>query len=165
MLETVEATERPNRRVSRSSGADRGPDGRFIRNNQASVRHRLRAGQASLIRRRHSRLNRLLRHYLELRAAQGRPISATALPLAYRYIEGELRATDLFSALEADPLNAKLAEMYTSAVRSQALIANQLGESVSRPKGGKVDDLRTSALWQIAEASRAKRLEARNGDH
>jgi hypothetical protein len=121
----------------------------------------LRATPASLIRRRHPRLNRLLRSFLEMRADQGRPVSPTQTPLAYRYIELELLATDCYGALEADPRNSKLAEMYFSAVRGQALIATQLGENTPRPKGGKVDSLHNSAIWQIAEARRQReRLEA-----
>lgn len=161
MPQNGEATVAANRPASRPTDSNRGPDGRWIRGNRGAVRHRLRASPASLIRRRHPRLNRLLRTFLEMRADQGRPVSPTQLPLAYRYIELELIATDCYGALEADPRNAKLFEMYASAVRAQALISTQLGENTPRPKGGKVEAIRDSALWQIAETRRQReRLEA-----
>jgi hypothetical protein len=47
---------------------------------------------------------------------------------------------------------------YISVVRAQGLLAVQLGENVNRAKGGKVETLQNSAIWQTAEASRRERL-------
>ena len=138
---------------------------RFQPGNQAARRHGLRALARKELRRRDRRTEKLLRDYLNYRADTGRPISPTALPLARRFVECEVLARDLFAAHQAQPTNTRYHQQWISTTRAQGMLARLLGESVSRVKGGKVESLQNSALWQIAEASRQKRLEARHGDN
>jgi hypothetical protein len=134
---------------------------RFQPGNTAARRHGLRALARKELRRRDRRTEKLLRDYLNYRADTGRPISPTALPLARRFVECEVLARDFFAAHQAQPNNTKYHQQWVSTTRTQALLAVQLGESVSRAKGGKAESLHNSALWQIAEASRQRRqLEA-----
>jgi hypothetical protein len=105
--------------------------------------------------------------YLAYRAEQGRALQATQLPLARRYVELEILARDLYALLMSTRPGSGTLSRYISVVRAQTLLGNQLGESVGRTKGGKLEALQNSPLWQIAEASRQqRRLEASNGaDH
>jgi hypothetical protein len=138
---------------------------RFQPGNQAARRHGLRALARKELRRRDRRTEKLLRDYLNFRADIGRPISPTALPLARRYVECEVLARDFYAAHQAQPNNTKYHQQWVSTTRAQALLAVQLGESVSRANGGQVDSLQNSALWRIAEASRARRQLEAAGDN
>jgi hypothetical protein len=156
----------PNTDVERPTAVRADIATRFQPGNTAARRHGLRATARKELRRRDRRTEKLLRDYLNYRADSGRPISPTALPLARRYVECEVLARDFFAAHQAQPNNTRYHQQWVSTTRAQALLAVQLGESVSRSTGGRVESLQNSAIWQIAEASRAKRLEARtNGDN
>jgi hypothetical protein len=106
---------------------------------------------------------------LEHRVDTQRAIEVSQLPLARRYCELEVLVTDLYAALAKDPMNSKLHDMYTSGARTQAAIADKLGETVKQPKGGRADYMRellSSPLYQIAEARRQReRLEAHRGEN
>ena len=166
MTEDGNSSSTANTPAERPTAHRRDYETRFKAGNQVARRHGLRAGTRTELRRLDRRTSRLFGRYLAYRAEQGRPLQATQLPLGRRYVELEILARDLYALLMSDkPGNATLGR-YLSVVRAQGLIAVQLAESVSRHKGGKVDDLRNSALWRIAEESRRERalLEAANGD-
>ncbi len=152
------STSQPNSDSERPSAVRADIATRFQPGNTAARRHGLRALARKELRRRDRRTEKLLRDYLNYRADTGRPISPTALPLARRFVECEVLARDLFAAHQAKPDNSRYHQQYISTTRAQALLAVQLGENVSRPKGGKVEALMNSPLYQIAEASRQKRL-------
>lgn len=112
-----------------STAPNRSHETRFKVGNSAARRHGLRAGTRKELRRRDVRTSRLLGKYLAFRADSGRPVGATQLPLARRYVELEVRCRDLFAALQDDPFNQHLHEMHVSATRAQTALAVQLGES------------------------------------
>jgi hypothetical protein len=115
------------------AGTQRDPvSGRWLKGNRGAVRkHGLRAGTRKELRRRDTRTSRLLGRYQVLRADEGRPIGATMLPLARAYCEAEIRRRDLWAALQADPQNTRLHEMWISTVRAQGGLAAALGETMS----------------------------------
>lgn len=151
--------------AARPTDSNRGPDGRFVPGNQSAKRHGLRAGTKPELRRRDKRVGRLLRQYLEFRADSGRELAPTQLPLARRYCELETLANDLYALVRTDQSNGRALEQYLAVTRTMSVVAHQIGETVVRDKGGKVD-LRSTALFRIAEQSRAEErrlfLEASN---
>jgi hypothetical protein len=145
-------TPAPNTAAERPTAVRADVATRFQPGNQAARRHGLRALARKELRR---------RDYLNFRADTGRPISPTALPLARRYVECEVLARDFYAAHQAQPNNTRYHQQWVSTTRAQALLAVQLGENANRPRGGPVESLQNSAIWQIAEASRERRrLEA-----
>ncbi|HEV2029558.1 MAG TPA: hypothetical protein VGS16_13685 [Candidatus Dormibacteraeota bacterium] len=161
MTTNGKSTSAPNTAAGAPTGVRPDVATRFKPGNTAAKRHGLRAGTRKELRRRDDRTSRLLGKYLAYRAEQSRPLTATQLPLARRYVEAECMARDLYALLMSTRPGSGTLSRYISVVRVQGMLAGLLGEGVSKAKYGKVDSLQNSALWQIAEASRQRRqLEA-----
>jgi hypothetical protein len=141
MTNNGKSAETSNTDHEAPTGARRDIATRFKAGNQSARRHGLRAGTRKELRRRDQRTSRLLSKYLEYRADQGRPLGPTQLPLARRFIELEVMATDTYAAWRQKPTNTKLHAMYISTTRALALLGSQLGESVATMARLKVADL------------------------
>lgn len=131
----------------RKTGAGRDARGRWIGGNSGARRHGLRVGTRHEFQKRDERTTRLLGKYLNYRAAAGREVTATQVPLARRYVELTIMAQDLYAAWSRSPTNTKLHERYISTTRALALLAGQLGESESaRSRPRSVDPINGNGL-------------------
>lgn len=113
------------------NGSGHGADGRFVKFNVAARTHGLRAGSRQELRRRNRRASLRLAAYLRLRADQGRPIAATQLPLAKRFVELDLLANDWFATVTNDRENTKALEQYLAISNRLLAFGDKLGESVA----------------------------------
>jgi hypothetical protein len=114
-------------RPASSNGANHGRGGRFVTGNSARKRHDLRSTSKRELRRINRRTAGLARRLGEALADAGRALEPLALPAVWRWAEAEVRRTDCFAALQVDPTNQKLHEMWASACRIQASVEKELG--------------------------------------
>jgi hypothetical protein len=114
-----------------TNGDGRRSDGRFGPGNTAARRHGLRAASRTELRRRDRRASRLLAYYQDLRAGEGRSLRPSQLPLARRFCEAEVLATDRYALVSQSPGNGRALDEFLAIVRVQVSLARELGETAT----------------------------------